>query len=446
MEIIIAGAGAVGVYLARMLSFEKHNIMLMDMREEKLEYASTHYEILTSVGSCTNIDDLKSAGVNKADLFIAVTELEEVNITGAILAKKLGAKRVISRVDNQQYIKEENKELQDSLTIDEFVYPEALAANEIVSSLKMTGAHLINEFTEKGLSLFSLILQPTSQLIEKTLLEVRNEFDSRDFRVVAIKRNSKTIVPKGHHRFKENDVLFIISKKEAIKQARNICGCQEFKLRNIMILGGSRIGQRTAMELETKYNVKLIEQDKEKSITIANLLDKTLVINGDGCSEDVLKEEDIMNMDVFIAVTGNSETNIFACLLAKKLGVKTTISEVENTDFINLAGAIGVGTMINKKLIAASAIYKHTTQAQITHFKHMTDVDADVLELVAQKKSSVTKKKIQDINFPKGTIVGAIIRQEEEIIAYGTTQIEPEDRVVVFAIPESVKKVEKLFN
>lgn len=446
MEIVIAGAGEVGVYLARMLSNEKHNITLIDMKEEKLEYASTHYEILTHVGSCSTIDTLKEVGVSRAKLFIAVTESEEVNITSSILAKKLGAKRVLCRVDNQQYIKIENKEFLDSLCIDEFVYPEALASQEIVSSLKITGAHLINEFTENGLSLFSTVLQSSSKLIGKTLIEVREDFDTDDFRAVAIKRDDSTIIPKGHHRFKEKDLLFIVSKNTAIKGAMNLCGCQEFKLRNIMILGGSRIGLRTAMALENKYNVKLIEEDREKSITIANMLPKTLIVNGDGRSEELLKEEDIRNMDVFIAVTGNSESNIFSCLLAKKLGVKTTIAEVENTDFIKLAGAIGIETIINKKLIAASSIYKHTTNAEVRDFKLMTDVDADILELVAKKKSSITRNPIKNIKFPEGVVVGAIIRGKEEIIAYGDSQIEAGDRVVVFALPHAVKKVEKLFN
>lgn len=446
MKIVIAGAGDVGVYLARMLSDEKHNIMLMDLREENLNYANTHYEILTHVGSCSSIEDLRAAGVSRARLFIAVTESEEVNITACILAKKLGARRVVARVDNQEYIQDFNEEFLKGMCIDEFVYPEALAAEEIVASLKMTGAHLIHEFTDSKMVLFSVDLKNESPLIDNTLQDARKQYPSRAYRAVAIKREGETIIPKGHNRFRKGDLLFIMSEKEAIPEALRLCGSEEFDLKNIMILGGSRIGQRTANILQNKYNVKLLEINKEKSFTIADRLSDTLVVCGDGRSVDLLREEGVGSMDVFIAVTGNSETNIFSCLLAKKLGVKATIAEVEHTDFIDLAETVGVGTMINKKLIAASSIYKHTTDTEITHFKQITDTEADILELIAKEGSRITKSPLQEIGFIDGATVGAIIRDGKDIIAYGDTHVKAEDRVVVFTMPHLVKKVEKYFN
>lgn len=446
MKIVIAGAGDVGVYLARMLSHEKHNIMLMDIKEENLTYANTHYEILTHTGSCSSIQDLRVAGVEKARLFIAVTESEEVNITACILAKKLGAKRVVARVDNQEYIQDSNEDILKSMCIDEFVYPEALAANEIVASLKMSSAHLIHEFADSDMVLFSVLLKDSSPLIDNTLQEVRKQYPSRAYRAVAIKREGETIIPKGHNRFRKGDLLFIMSEKNSIEEALQLCGTEQYDLKNVMILGGSRIGQRTAQMLQHKYNVKLLEIDKEKSFTIADRLPETLVVCGDGRSVDLLREEGVGAMDVFIAVTGNSETNIFSCLLAKKLGVKASIAEVEHTDFIDLAETVGVGTMINKKLIAAGTIYKHTTDTEITHFKQITDAEADILELIAKKNSRITKAPLHDINFIDGATVGAIIREGKDIIAYGDSCVQAEDRVVVFTMPHLIKKVESYFN
>lgn len=446
MKIVIAGAGDVGVYLARMLSHEKHNIMLMDIKEENLTYANTHYEILTHTGSCSSIQDLRAAGVEKARLFIAVTESEEVNITACILAKKLGAKRVVARVDNQEYIQDSNEDILKSMCIDEFVYPEALAANEIVASLKMSSAHLIHEFADSDMVLFSVLLKDSSPLIDNTLQEVRKQYPSRAYRAVAIKREGETIIPKGHNRFRKGDLLFIMSEKNSIEEALQLCGTEQYDLKNVMILGGSRIGQRTAQMLQHKYNVKLLEIDKEKSFTIADRLPETLVVCGDGRSVDLLREEGVGAMDVFIAVTGNSETNIFSCLLAKKLGVKASIAEVEHTDFIDLAETVGVGTMINKKLIAAGTIYKHTTDTEITHFKQITDAEADILELIAKKNSRITKAPLHDINFIDGATVGAIIREGKDIIAYGDSCVQAEDRVVVFTMPHLIKKVESYFN
>lgn len=446
MRIVIAGAGDVGVYLARMLSQEKHQVILMDTHEDNLEFAKSHYEILTYVGSCSVISDLKGVDVSKTDLFIAVTDSEDSNMTGASLAKLLGAGQVVARVNNQEFIFEENQELLSGLGIDEFVYPEALASNELVSSLKITGAHLIHEFSDKGMQLFSATVQEHSVLADKTLKEIREAYPSSEYRAVAIKRDGETIIPKGHHRFGVGDVLFIISQRETVEEARELCGCEEFKLRNIMIMGGSRIGQRTAKALESKYNVKLIEKNRDKSLELADRLNNTLVVCGDGRNIDLLKEEGIASMDVFIAVTGNPETNIFSCLLAKKMGVKSTIAEVENIDYMDFADTIGVETMINKKLITASSIYKHTTKAEITHFKQIAEADADIMEVVAKEGAYITKAPIKDLNIVEGAIIGAIVREGKEIIAFGDTQVQAGDRVVVFLMPHLIKKVEKMFN
>lgn len=445
MKIVIAGAGAVGTHLAKMLSHQNHDIVLLDSDEDKLKLIDSHLDLLTVVGSSSSVHDLKEANIKKADLFIAVTQSEETNITSSILAKKLGVPRTIARIDNQEYLIPENKEYLKSLGIDSLIYPERLASQEVLAGLKITGTRQLFEFSEGRLLLYSIKISSKSVIMDKTLADVSKMQGKQEYRAVAIKRGDKTIIPRGHNRFTRGDLVYVVSTPEMMDQVITMAGKQSYEIKNVMILGGSRIGQKTAMELADNFNVKLIEIDKEKSLKLADSLSNTLVICGDGRDLDLLKEEGIEKMDAFVAVTGNSETNILSCLLAKKMGVRKTIAEVENIDYIDLAENIGIGTMINKKLVAASYIYRFTMDAEVKHFKCLTASDAEVLELVVKPGSKITKGLLQDINFPDDANIGGVIRGKESFIALGDTQILPNDRVVVFTLPSAIKKVEKFF-
>ncbi|NOU61176.1 Trk system potassium transporter TrkA [Marinifilum caeruleilacunae] len=446
MKIVIAGAGAVGTHLAKMLSHQDHDIILLDQDEEKLKEVDSHLDLLTIVGSSSSLKDLKEASVKKADLFIAVTQSETTNITSTILAKKLGAIKTIARIDNQEYLIPENKEYLQSLGIDELIYPEKLAAKEVISYLSRSGTRQMYEFSGGKLLLYGIKISSKSIIMDKTMAEVAEMTADVDFRAVAIKREDVTIIPRGHNRFSRGDLVFVVSKPESIEKVMLLAGKQKYEVKNAMILGGSRIGQKTAVELGRKMNLKLLEIDKEKSLKLADLLQDTLVINGDGRDKELLKEEGIHKMDAFVAVTGNSETNILACLLAKKMGVRRTIAEVENIDYIDLADNIGVGTMINKKLLAASYIYRFTMDADVQHCRWLTVSDAEVMELTAKKGSKITKASLKDLDFPDDANIGGIIRDEDSIIATGETQIQANDKVVVFTMPSAIKKVEKFFK
>ncbi len=446
MKIVIAGAGAVGTHLAKMLSHQDHDIVLIDLNEEKMNEISAQVDLLTVAGSCASLSDLKTAQTDSANLFIAVTQSETTNITAAILAKKLGAKKTIARIDNQEYLEQENKEYLQNLGIDELIYPERLAAKEVIKYLQKSGMRQIYEFSGGKLLLYGIKISSKSSILDKTLLEVSKIVGDLDFRAVAIKRDEKTIIPRGHNRFTKGDLVFVVSKPETIEQVMNLAGKRKYDIKNIMILGGSRIGQRTAMDLNKDLIIKLLEVDKEKSIKLAEKLNNVLVINGDGRDKALLKEEGIHKMDAFVAVTGNSETNILACLLAKKMGVKRTIAEVENIDYIDLADSIDIGTMVNKKLLAASYIYRFTMDADVNHCRWLTVSDAEVMELVAKPKSKITKGKLRDLDFPDDANIGGIIRNGKGFIADGNTQIEAEDRVVIFTLPSAIKKVEKMFK
>lgn len=445
MEIVIAGAGAVGTYLAKMLSTQEHNIILMDSEEEKISEIENQLEILTVVGSCTSVSDLKEAKINKADLYIAVTQTEEINITSSILAKKIGAKKTFARIDNNEYLDEENRRHWEMMGVDYMIYPETLAAQEVIQSLKLTGTRQLHEFSDGKLILYGIKLWDNAQMLDMTLEEAAKKFNMDHTRVVAIKRDNQTIIPNGQNLFRYGDLIFVITKADTISTILDLCGKKKYDIKNIIIVGGSRIAKRTALELEKQFNVKLFETDREKCNKLTDILNNTLVINGDGTNLSLLKEEDIESTDAFISLTGNSETNILACLLAKKFGVKKSVAEVENIDYIDLASNLGIGTLVNKKFVAASHIYHHTMDTEVQHFKCLTASDAEVFELVAQKGSKITKKPLKDMHFPQGATIGGIIRGEEVFIANGASHIAAGDKVVVFTLPTCIRKVEKYF-
>ncbi len=446
MKIIIAGAGEVGQHIAKMLSKEKHDIIVIDSDKENLKNVDSHFDLLTINGSASSISVLKEAKIKSADLFIAVTNFEDVNIVSAILAKKLGAKKTIARIDKKEHLLLTNRQHFADLGIDLLICPEELAAKEIVGLLKQTGTTEIFEFSDKKLLLFVIKLDENASIINKTLVEAAKIDKTFNYRAVAITRNTQTIIPRGDDKFLINDLIYVITNKAGIKSLLKYSGKKRFHIHNIMIIGGSRIGRRTAKDLEYHFNIKLIEINKDKSPLLADFLEKTLVITGDGSNIDLLTEEGIKNMDAFIAVTGNSETNILTCLLAKKLGVKKTIAEIENIDYIDLAENIGIDTIINKKLITASHIFQFTMKAEVSSLKCLTGADAEVLEFVVHKNSKITKKTLKFMDFPEDAIIGGVVRGNNSYIAKGDTLIEEQDKVVVFALPSAIRKVEKFFN
>jgi trk system potassium uptake protein TrkA len=446
MKIIIAGAGAVGTHLAKMLYTVDHDIIVIDTDENKLKTIDSHFDFMTVKGSATSITTLKDSDVGRADLLIAITETEEANMTIAILGKKLGAKKVIARINNHEYLEKSNKKFITEMGIDSLVYPEILASEEVVSMLEESGTSKKFDFSSGHLSLYMLKLNVDSEIIGKTLIEAANDNEPFDYRTVAISRNSETIIPHGSDRFQFNDLVYIVTSKAGIDHLMKYAGKSHFPIKNVMIMGGSRIGRKTAKALEGKFNVKLLEVNKERSFKLADYLDKTLVVNADGTDMDVLIEEGIKNMDAFVSVTDNSETNILTCTIAKKFGVKKTIAEIENIEYIQIADNMGVDSVINKKLIAASHIFSHTMSADVSTVQCLSSTDAEALEFIVHEGSAILKDKLRYLKFPKDALVGGVIRENISFIAKGDTEFIPDDRVIVFALPEAIKKINKLFK
>ncbi|MDD4747174.1 MAG: Trk system potassium transporter TrkA [Salinivirgaceae bacterium] len=446
MRIFIGGAGAVGYQLTKMLVHDNHEIVVIDIDADSLEALANSYDVLTVNGSITSFSVLKGAGIKNADLFVAVSRELETNITACILAKRLGAQKTVARIDNSEYLLPMNRSHCISMGVDALVYPQMLAAREIVNLLAQTGTSEVFNFSQGMMSLYVIKLNENAPIINKSLNDAAHIDDSLLYRAVAITRDGKTIIPRGNDTFQIGDVVYVISNQKGISKITQYSGHQKLSPVNIMILGGSRIGVRAAAVLESTANIKLIEIDKAKCFELTDLLPDSLIINGDGRDTEMLRQEGIEKMDAFIAVTGDSETNILTCLQAKTMGVRKTIAAVESLDYINLAETVGIDAIINKKLIAASYIVRFTLNADVTSFMSLTASDAEVFEFIVRPGAKVTKGRLRDINFPKDAIVGGVIRNKTAFIATGNTHVKANDRVVVFSLPSEVNKLASFFN
>ncbi|HEX2969435.1 MAG TPA: Trk system potassium transporter TrkA [Bacteroidales bacterium] len=446
MRIVIAGAGEVGTHLAKMLSNENHEIILIDPEEAYLKPVDSSLDLLTYEGSATSVRLLQDILRKKTDLFIAVTHYEDTNITASILAKRFGAIKTIARIDNLDYLEHTTVDFFKSVGIDSLIYPELIAAREVLGLLHETGTSEFMEFSGGKLAMYVQKLDENAPILNKSLREVAINNKTEKYRAVAIKRNDVTIIPRGNEVFLAGDTVYVISTHEGIEEMMKTSGRQSFEAKSIIILGGSRIGKHVAHYMQRTTQVKLIERDIKKCEELAEILDNTLIINGDGRNVDLLEQEGITETDAFVAVTGNSETNILSCLLAKKLGVKRTIAEVENMEYINLAENTGIDTIINKKISAASRIFRHTTNPNVTQVKYMTGTDAEVLEFIVPVRAKITRGTLRSLDFPKDAIVGGGTRDDEAFIATGDTIIRANDKVVVFTLPSAFEKVSKYFT
>ena len=446
MRIIIAGAGEVGTHLAKMLSNENHEIILIDTEQDRLKPIDSSLDVLTHEGSATSVKILQDSLSKKTDLFIAVTHAEDTNITASILAKRFGALKTIARIDNIDYLEHTTLDFFKSIGIDSLIYPELIAAREVLGLLHETGATDFMEFSGGKLAMYVQKLDEKAPIINKTLQEISLVQRTDKYRAVAIKREGTTIIPRGNEKFHLGDLVYVISTHGGIDEMMKSSGKENFEAKSIMILGGSRIAKHVALYLQKTCEVKLIDTDTKKCEDLAEILDNTLIINGDGRNVDLLEQEGITKMDAFVAVTGNSETNILSCLLAKRMGVKKTIAEVENMEYINLAENTGIDTIINKKISAASRIFRHTSNPNVTQVKYMTGTDAEVIEFTVPVNSKITKGTLRSLEFPKDAIVGGGTRDGEPFIASGDTIIKANDKVVVFTLPSAYDKISKFFT
>jgi len=446
MRIVIAGAGEVGFHLAKMMSNEAQNIYIIDDNEDRLSYVQSYLDVYGVLGNAKDINILKDVKVNNCDLLIAATSSEETNLLVCINGKKLGAKRTIARISNYEGIGSEMRDLYSNLGVDSVISPDELASKEIKRLISQSAFTNDYKFEGGKLSVFGITISGTSPLTDKSIVETQHLNPNRSFKPIALLRNDKTIIVQGDTTLLENDIVYFISTPESINQITTICGQECFEIKNIMILGGSRIGVLTAELLEKTHKVILIEKDKKKAEKIAEKLKKTLVINSDGTDVQALEEENIEDMDAFISVTGNSETNIISSLVAKSHGVKKTIAGVENIDYINLSHNIGIDTLINKKMIAASNILKFTRKGEVEEIANLHGVNGEIIEFNVKAGTKITSKPIRELKIPKSTNIAGVIRGKDGFIPFGGFQMQEGDKVVVFTHTDSIHEIEKFFQ
>ena len=455
MKIIIEGAGQVGSHLAKMLSQEGSEITVIDNDAERIRTLMTTADVATIQGPPSKVELLTEAGCANADLFIAVnpTMNQSVNIVSALLAKKLGAKRVIARIDDESYLAPENKLLFKDMGMDMMFFPEKSASEEILDMLRHSAATDSMDFARGKLQLAVFKLDDDSPLLDMNVKEFAHAMKEKnadhDFRIVAIARGGKTIIPSFDTTFKAYDYLYIITVRDSMPGLVKFLGKDKIDVRRVMILGGSEIGQMVATRLAGQKldDIKIIDIDSAKCRRLSEILpDEVSVVSGDVRNTDFLQEEDIRSYQAVLAVTGNDETNILTCVVAKKLGVPRVIAQVENLEYVRLAEEMGVDSVVNKKLVTASRIFKFTLSDKVRSVRYMSGTDAEVLEYTAAPDSKITKKTLRETDFPANAIIGGIIRGGESFIAVGHTQIEPYDRVAVFALPDAVKDVDKMFR
>jgi trk system potassium uptake protein TrkA len=446
MNIIITGAGAVGYHLAKMLSSELQNIYLIDQCQDRLKEIQSNLDIYTIQGDAKSVRILKEAKIESCDLLIAVTSSEETNLLISILAKKFGAKRTIARITNLELKEPQNAELIASLGIDTLISPVQLASEEIYRLVQRSVFTDDHEFEGGKLTVFGISIDPKSPLTDKTIQDSAYLNPDLSFKPIAIHRRDETLIVNAQTVIQANDIVYFISNPSSIDQIIEICGQECFEIKNIMILGGSSIGLQTAKLLENKYHVTLIEKDKTRCEEIANTLKNTLVINVDGRNVAALEAEGLADMDAFIAVTADSESNIMSSLVAKNHNVKKTIARVENIDYIHLSQNIGIDTLINKKIIAASNIFKYVRKGNVSAIANLHGVDAEIIEFIVKPNSRVTKAPINRLKFPRTANISGVVRNNIGFIPFGSFQLKEGDRAVVFSLTESIHKIELFFQ
>lgn len=446
MRVIIAGAGEVGFHIAKMICGEAHDIYVVDNSKERLNYVQSGIDVFCMEGDAKELKLLRELKAQEADLLVAATSSEETNLLICMLGKKLGAKKTIARISNYEAIGADTKSLYYELGVDTIVSPVELASDEIKRLIHQPAFTDDFEFEGGKLSVFGIAIPPHSPLANKSVIETAHLNPNLSFKPVVLVRDHHTIMVQAKTVIEPNDIVYFISTPESIENVIEICGKTSFNVKNVMILGGSKMGVLTAEVLEKDFNVILIERDKKKAGLIAEHLEKTLVIHADGRDVSILEEESIEDMDAFIAVTGDSETNIMSCLVAKSHGVRKTIADIENIDYINLSHNVGIDTLINKKMIAANEIFKFIRKGKIDAIANLRGVDIEIIEFNITHNAPITTKALREFKFPESTNIAGVIRNGEGIIPFGGFKVQPNDKVIIFTPSGAIPDVEKFFS
>ena len=443
MKIIIAGAYAIGTYLARLLSRNNQDIVLMDSDEDRLSKIGGECDLLTIEASPSSIHALKQAGVGNCDLFIAVTPDQSLNMTSCVLAKGLGAKKTVAKVDNYEYIEPSLTDFFRGIGISSLIYPEDLAAKDINNGLKMSWVRQRWDVHDGALVMLGIKLRESCEILNRPLKELCGPQDP--YHVVAIKRGTETIIPGGNDELKVYDMAYFMTTRQYIPYIRKIVGKEHYvDVKNVMVMGAGETAVRAVQTMPEYMSVKIIEKDEQRCEFLSDVISDahdTMIINGDGRDLGLLLEEGIHNTQAFVALTENAETNILACLTAKRMGVRKTVAMVENMDYVSMAESLDIGTIINKNAIAASYIYQMMLDANVENVRFLMTANADVAEFIPQEGSKVTQKAVKGLGLPIGVTIGGLVREGKGMLVSGNTQIQPGDLVTGYCHDINMKKI-----
>ncbi|MBB6327987.1 trk system potassium uptake protein TrkA [Algoriphagus iocasae] len=446
MNIVIAGAGDMGYHLAEQLSYDNKDITLIDTDREVLEYVASKLDVLTVQGDSTSFEVLQQANVEHANMVLAVTTSEKTNIVTAVLAKQLGAKRVMARVRNHSYLDPENVNYFKNLGIDNLISPTMLCSREIFNMIENSSFTEVFDFGGGKLNIVGITLDQYNPLVNQRIMDTKTNPIFEDIRIIAILRDQKTIIPRGSTIIRNNDHVFFISNKKNTESIMEVLGQKKVIIKNVMIIGGDDMALTTALRLEDHFRVTLVNKDKERCKWLAENLKNTLVINGDYKNIELLVEEGLEQMDAFLALTDSSETNIITSLTAKNHGVYKTIAHVDTREYIHISHSIGVDSLINKKLVAANEISRYLKKGTVEAVSGIYGVDAEFIQYSVCKMNRLIKKPLRELHFPDSAIVAGVIRGEQVFIPDGDFMLQMDDKAIVLALPEAKVSLEKLFH
>ena len=444
MRIVIAGAGEVGSHLAKLLSYENQDIVLVDRDAEKLANLDSNYNLMTMVGRPTSIQALREAGVEDCDLFIAVSPYEATNIISCSIAKQLGAVKTVARIDNYEFMNSGNQGYFRAMGVDSLIYPEYLAAQEILTALRRPWVRHWFELHDGEIILVGVKMRENAKILGMQLKDLPALQPS--FHISAIKRRHNTIIPRGDDYIKLDDILYFTTTRDHVDDLLEICGKTNYDVNKVLIMGGSRIAVRTIALAGDEFHFKIIEKNIETCRKLSEQCPDCDIIHGDARDIEMLRDEGISDVDAFIALTDSSETNILACIMAKEFGVVKTIAEVENLQLISEAEGLNIGTTINKKLLASSTIFQLLLDSDSSTSKCHALTDAEVAEIEARPGSKITRGPVKDLNLSRDMTIAGLVRDGEGMLVTGNTVIQAGDHVVVFCLAGALHKIERLFN
>lgn len=444
MKIVIAGAGEVGSHLAKLLSSEEQDIMVVDTDAERLAKLDANYNLMTVVGNPTSFAALREARAADCDLFIAVTPYESNNIVACSIAKNLGAVTTVARIDSYDFMNPDNAAHVRHMGVDRVIYPEYLAAEEIITALRRTWVRNWFELHNGRIILAGVKLRAQAPIVGMKLKDFA--FTNRNFHVSAIKRNHETIIPRGDDRMEAGDILYFTTTRDHIDELIELTGKTRHRIRRVIIMGGSNIAVRLVNLGAEEFKFKIIEADEARCRKLPQKCPDCEIIHGDARDTDLLADIGIADTDAFVALTDSSETNILSCLTAKEFGVKKTVADVETIQFISQAENLNIGKVVNKKLLASSTIFQLLLDSDSSTAKCLALADAEVAELEAREGSRITRSAVKDLKLPRELTLAGLIRGDEGMLITGNTVIRPGDHVLVFCLQGALHKVERLFN